>query len=100
MPVKLVDTGLNLTLGAGKTKKLWWNNANPSKAVWSVNAVPLPKNAKSSHSGSVEVTRVWRKLNVSVPSRGAPQAEHEIHYEVFNPGTSSVNFTVYMLVGW
>jgi hypothetical protein len=100
MPVKFVDTGSVLTLGAGKSKKLKWNNAAPAEAVWSVNAVPLPQNAKSSHSGSVEITRMWRKINVAVPSTGAPKVEHEIHYEVKNPGTSSVKFTIYLLVAW
>ena len=100
MPVKLVKTGITQTLSAGKSKTMHWNNASPAEAVWTVNAVPLPQNAKSSHSGSVEVTRTWRKINVSVPSTGAPKTEHEIHFTVKNPGTSNVKYTVYLLVAW
>lgn len=100
MPVKLVDTGNVLTLAAGKSTTRKWNNAAPSKAVWSVNAVPLPQNAKSSHSGAVEVTRMWRKMIVAVPATGQPEVEHELYCTVKNVGTSTVKFTLYWLAAW
>ena len=100
MPVKLVDTGKIYTLNGGKSVSISWNNTAPSKAVWSVNAVPLPKYPKSSHSAAVQVTKFWRKIVVTVPGRGKPAVEHELWCTVKNPGSAQVKFTIYWLGAW
>ena len=100
MPVKFIDTKKTFTLGGGKSKSLKWNNTAPSKAVWSANAVPLPKFPKSSHTAAVQVTKFWRKIVVTASSKGKPKVEHELHCTVKNLGKSQVKFALYFLGAW
>ena len=87
-------------LDPGQSVPGHWNNANP-KAVYSIQAIPL----ESSFPGvsgpatvEVEVTRVWRKLNVTKTSSDVQPFtfEHEIWFEVKNVGTKKVTCDVYV----
>ena len=75
-----------------------WNHANPSDAVWYVQAVPTFEGIPKEASGvwEVEVTRVWRK-KIRVHHHQAPSTiEDEIHYEITNVGAEDVNVHVYL----
>jgi hypothetical protein len=88
-----------IPLDPGQSLTTHWNNAN-QKAVYSIQAIPL----ESSFPGvsgpatvEVEVTRVWRKLNVTKTTSDVQPFtfEHEIWYVVKNPGTKKVTCDVY-----
>ena len=105
MAAFLVNTHTQHTLAPGKTVHSWWNNAAPSQAVWSANAVPTQTGDTKSgfaEDVSLEVTRLWRRMIVT-EVKDSPQSqttdvklEHEIHFEVKNVGNSSAQFTVFL----
>jgi hypothetical protein len=75
-----------------------WNNANPSDAVWYVQAIPTFDGVPKELGGvwEVEVTRVWRR-KIRVHHHQAPSSvEDEIHYEIKNVGTETVTVNVYL----
>ena len=99
MPTLLVDTKTQLNIQPGATFHFVWNNASPSHAVWSANAVPVATGSTAggfNQDSSVEVTRLWRRF-ISTEKKPFPQSqtadvvvEHEIHCELKNVGSSKV----------
>lgn len=96
--VKIIETSTILELDPGKKTHRHWNNASPENAVWSVNAVPVGASGQP-QDVSLEVTRLWRRLIVTVQTPGSPgstASESEIHYEIKNIGTQKARFKVYL----
>lgn len=104
MPTKMINCKLDIPLAPGHSKELWWNNANPRHAVYTVQAVPLPTGDSANgfdENVSVEVVRVWRKFIVNEKSNDRfsdTDTEDEIHYVVKNVGTQPTRFNVYISV--
>lgn len=100
--VLFVDTKQEIILAPGETKHIWWNNASPSNAVWSANAVPFATGSTLtgfSQDTSVEVTKLWRRYKVIEHAPPNSQIsdttqETEIHYEVKNIGGSVAKFHI------
>lgn len=101
--VTVVDTKTVYELAPGQTFHWKWNNAAPAQAVWFANAVPVSlSDVVKAEDRRVEVTRLWRRVIVSV-DKPFPQSqtadidvEHEIHCEVRNLGTTKTGFVVYL----
>jgi len=88
--VILVNTKKVVELEPGKTAHRWWNNADPTNAVWSANAVPLAE-VSQDQDVALEITRLWRKQIVGNAGQapGGTTVEDEIHFEIKNVGTQS-----------
>jgi hypothetical protein len=104
MAVTVFSTGNTKTLDPGQTGHWWWNNAAPSKGVWSAMAVPVATGSTSAgfnQDTQVEVTRIWQRFKViekSTTQISDTDIETEIHYEVKNIGSTKATFVVYFSV--
>jgi hypothetical protein len=106
MGLLVINTQKERELSPGKTLHSWWNNASPTNAVWSANAVPLATGSTATgfnQDTQLEVTRVWRRFKVVEKSKSSfsdTDIETEIHYEVKNIGATKAKFIVYLCVAW
>lgn len=101
--VLFIDTNKEITLAPGESVHGWWNNASPSNAVWSAQAVPYATGSTATgftQDTKLEVTRLWRHYTVK-EIKPSPQSqtvetkeETEIHYEIKNIGGSVAKFHV------
>jgi hypothetical protein len=106
MGLLVINTHKERELDPGQTLHSWWNNASPTNAVWSANAVALATgstNTGFNQDTQLEVTRLWRRFKVTEKSStqfSDTDIETEIHYEVKNIGGSKARFIVYLCVAW
>ncbi len=99
MPAKVSITTIvqGAWLDGGEEKHFWWNNAVPGKA-YVLEVVPKATGSyQHSYSEEVEITRQWRKLNVTHINAKNRPSELEIHYTVKCLGEKGTFFDVLLV---